>query len=176
MKPLDPAGTTRPFPKSSSRTASKGYCALFSAVGAWRRASVAEDAVCDALSVRLPISPRHSRRRGAECGRPLLLSPNQGASRVTAPQVIELPEILDMPAAAQLAETFAKRLGEPLALDASRVTRLGASCLQVLLAAARTWKAEGDALSLQNPSARFVEDLNLLGLEPATFLNGVIAP
>ena len=95
---------------------------------------------------------------------------------MTAPQVIELPENLDMPAAAQLAEAFAKRLGEPLALDASRVTRLGASCLQVLLAAARTWKAEGDALSLQHPSERFLEDLNLLGLEPATFLNGVIAP
>ena len=50
------------------------------------------------------------------------------------------------------------------------------SCLQVLLAAARTWKAEGDVLTLQNPSARFLEDLNLLGLEPGTFLNGVIAP
>lgn len=95
---------------------------------------------------------------------------------MSAPQVIELPESLDMPAAAQLAEAFAKRLGEPLALDASKVTRLGASCLQVLLAAARTWKAEGDALSLHNPSERFVEDLSLLGLEPATFLNGVIAP
>jgi len=95
---------------------------------------------------------------------------------VSAPQVIELPENLDMPAAVQLAEAFAKSLGEPLAVDASRVMRLGASCLQVLLAAARSWKAEGDALSLQNPSDRFLEDLNLLGLEPATFLNGVIAP
>jgi chemotaxis protein CheX len=89
---------------------------------------------------------------------------------------MELPENLDMPIAGQLAEALAKRIGEPLALDASRVTRLGASCLQVLLAAARTWKAEGDALSLQNPSARFLEDLNLLGLEPGTFLNGAIAP
>jgi chemotaxis protein CheX len=95
---------------------------------------------------------------------------------MSAPQLIELPENLDMPAAAQLADAFAKRLGEPLAVDASQVTRLGASCVQVLLAAARTWKAEGDALSLQNPSARFLEDLNLLGLEPDTFLNGVIAP
>jgi hypothetical protein len=49
--------------------------------------------------------------------------------------VIELPENLDMPAALQLAEAFAKRLGEPLAVDASRVARLGASRLQVLLAA-----------------------------------------
>jgi chemotaxis protein CheX len=90
--------------------------------------------------------------------------------------VIELPEALDMPAAAPLAEAFLKKVGEPLTVDASRVVRLGASCLQVLLAAARTWKAEGDALTLQNPSARFLEDLTLLGLEPDTLLNGVIAP
>ena len=90
--------------------------------------------------------------------------------------VIELPENLDMPIAAQLVETFSKLGGRPLAVDASRVQRLGASCLQVLLAAARTWKADGHALSLINPSPRFLEDLNLLGLQPDTFLNGVIAP
>jgi chemotaxis protein CheX len=95
---------------------------------------------------------------------------------VSAPHVIELPENLDMPAAAPLAEGLARRLGEPLVLDASRVVRLGASCLQVLLAAARSWKAEGDALTLQEPSPRFLEDLKLLGLEPGAFLNGVIAP
>ena len=91
-------------------------------------------------------------------------------------RVIELPENLDMPAAAPLTEALLKRVGGPLAIDASKVQRLGASCLQVLLAAARTWKAAGDALTLQDPSPRFLEDLNLLGLEPGTFLSGVIAP
>ena len=130
--------------------------------------------MCDALSVRLPpFAPNI--RCGAARAAPTF-APEPGAISVSAAQVIELPENLDMPASAQLFETFAKRLGEPLLLDASRVTRLGASCLQVMLAAARTWKAEGDALGLQNPSDRFLEDLNLLGLEPATFLNGVIAP
>jgi chemotaxis protein CheX len=90
--------------------------------------------------------------------------------------VIELPENLDMPAAAPLTEAFLKRVGEPLAVDASRVQRLGASCLQVLLAAARTWKTEGDKLTLVNASPRFLEDLNLLGLAPDTFLDGVIVP
>ncbi len=95
---------------------------------------------------------------------------------MSAPHLIELPENLDLPAAARLAEALAKHVGEPLAVDASRVNRLGASCLQALLAAARTWKAQGDALTLQNPSDRFLEDLHLLGLDPRTFLNGVIAP
>ncbi len=91
-------------------------------------------------------------------------------------QVLELPENLDMPVASALAEALTKRVGGPLTLDASKVNRLGASCLQVLLSAARTWKAEGDALTLQKPSDRFLEDLNLLGLAPGTFLNGVIVP
>ena len=95
---------------------------------------------------------------------------------MAAPRLIELPENLDMPVAAQLADQISKHVGEPLALDAQRVNRLGASCLQVMLAAARTWKAEGDPLTLHNPSPRFLEDLNLLGLEPGTFLSGVIAP
>jgi chemotaxis protein CheX len=95
---------------------------------------------------------------------------------VPALRVFDLPAHLDMPLAASLAEALLKRVGEPLAVDGSAVQRLGASCAQVLLAAARTWKAEGDALTLRNPSARFLEDLNLLGLEPDTFLTGVIAP
>ena len=90
-------------------------------------------------------------------------------------RILELPENLDMPAAAPLAKAFAKLVGEPLVVDASRVARLGASCLQVLLSAARTWKTESDALRLQNPSSRFLEDLTLLGLQPDSFLTGVIA-
>ena len=92
-----------------------------------------------------------------------------------APRVIELPENLDMPVAAPLAEAFGKLVSAPVEIDASRVNRLGASCLQVMLAAARTWNLEGDALSLKNPSPRFLEDLGLLGLEPGAFLNGVIS-
>jgi chemotaxis protein CheX len=95
---------------------------------------------------------------------------------LVAARVIELPENLDMPIAAQLVEAFSKHAGEPLTVDASRVQRLGASCLQVLLAAARSWKVGGDALTLRDPSPRFLEDLNLLGLAPDTFLSGVISP
>ena len=93
-----------------------------------------------------------------------------------APRVIELTENLDMPVAAPLARAFAKLAGGALEIDARNVNRLGASCLQVLLAAARSWKADGAALTLKDPSPRFLEDLRLLGLEPGAFLNGNIAP
>ena len=90
----------------------------------------------------------------------------------TPGRTLELPEALDLPAAKSLAESFLKLGGEDLAIDASKVQRLGASCLQVLLSAARTWQAEGASLILARASPRFIDDLRLLGFTPETFLNG----
>ena len=87
-------------------------------------------------------------------------------------RTFELPEALDFTAAAPLADQLSNLVGEDLVIDASAVQRLCGSCLQVLIGAARTWKAEGGSLTLQNPSARFVEDLKLLGLEPETLMPG----
>ena len=88
------------------------------------------------------------------------------------PRTIELPEAMDLPAAGSLAESLLKLVGEDLAIDASKVQRLGASCLQVLLSAARTWKAEKTSLTLANGSERFIDDLRLLGFTPETLLSG----
>ena len=90
----------------------------------------------------------------------------------TTPRTIELPEALDLPAAASLAESLLKHVGEDLAIDASKVQRLGASCLQVLLSAVRTWKAESTSLTLANGSERFIDDLRLLGFTPETLFSG----
>jgi chemotaxis protein CheX len=95
-------------------------------------------------------------------------SPN----RTVPTRTLELPEALDLPAAAALAAAFLKLAGEDLTIDASKVQRLGASCLQVLLSAVRTWRAEGTALSLAQSSPRFIDDLRLLGFTPETLLNG----
>jgi chemotaxis protein CheX len=88
------------------------------------------------------------------------------------PPTFQLPEALELTAAAPLTEALLRRVGEDLILDAGAVRRLGASCLQVLIAAARAWKAEGDSLTLDRPSPRFLEDLSLLGYEPKSLLNG----
>jgi chemotaxis protein CheX len=90
----------------------------------------------------------------------------------TPERTLELPEALDLPAAKPLAESFLELRGANLVIDASKVQRLGASCLQVLLSAARTWHAEGASLSLAQASPRFIDDLRLLGFTPETFLNG----
>ena len=87
-------------------------------------------------------------------------------------RILELPTALDLNAAGPLADTLLKHSGEDLILDGSKVQRLGASCLQVLLAAARTWASEGAALSLDNPTPRLVEDLRLLGFDALTFFDG----
>ncbi len=87
-------------------------------------------------------------------------------------RMLELAGALDLNAAGPLADSLLKHVGEDLVLDGSKVQRLGAPCLQVLLAAAKTWAGDRAALSLDNPSARLVEDLKLLGFDAMTFLDG----
>jgi chemotaxis protein CheX len=85
---------------------------------------------------------------------------------------MELAEALDLPQATNLAASLLKLVGEDLEIDASKVQRLGASCLQVLLSAARTWKAESTSLTLAHGSERFIDDLRLLGFTPETLFSG----
>jgi chemotaxis protein CheX len=77
---------------------------------------------------------------------------------------LQLPEVLDLTAAAPLAQSFLSRRGAELTIDASSVRRAGAQCLQVLLAAAATWKADGVALRLVNPTEELLEGGRLLGI------------
>lgn len=87
-------------------------------------------------------------------------------------RILELPASLDLNSAGPLVELLHKCHGDDVTLDGSKVQRLGGSCLQVLLAAQRTWSSEGAALTLENASERMVEDLRLLGIDPVTFLDG----
>jgi chemotaxis protein CheX len=78
---------------------------------------------------------------------------------------MQLPKVLDLTAAAPLAQSLLSRRGAVLSVDASRVDRVGAQCLQVLLAAAATWKTDGVRFTLVKPSAEFLEGGRLLGIE-----------
>lgn len=86
-------------------------------------------------------------------------------------RVFELPEVLDLKAAAPLVNELLAHRGEELSIDASRVRRLGGQCLQVLLSAAMTWKVDEIPLAFINPSPDFVEGLRRLGIAPADFID-----
>lgn len=85
--------------------------------------------------------------------------------------MISLPPICDRSAAAALYPELAEALGPvPLAVDASRVERIGQAMLQVLVSAARS---EG-GIAVQNPSPAFTAALALTGLEQIV-MEGVAA-
>lgn len=76
---------------------------------------------------------------------------------------LELGESLDMTAAGPLAKELLGRRGQPVALDASNVRRLGGQCLQVLLSAQATWAADGADFQVTSASPEFSEGLALMG-------------
>jgi len=86
----------------------------------------------------------------------------------TAPATttLPLPAILDLAAAAPLTERLLAARGGDLSLDAADVLRVGGQCLQVLLAAAKTWSADRVSFEITRPSAEFVEALQRFGIEP----------
>lgn len=76
----------------------------------------------------------------------------------------DLPDNLGSAASRELATALVALRGEPLAMNAARVRRIGAQCAQVLLSAAATWRADGLDLTLDDPSPEFQEAMRLLGL------------
>jgi chemotaxis protein CheX len=76
-----------------------------------------------------------------------------------------LPEILDLRAAGPLASELTHRRGAAIALDASKVRRLGGQCLQVLLSAHVSWSKDRAPFSIVNSSKDFTDSLVLLGAQ-----------
>jgi chemotaxis protein CheX len=91
------------------------------------------------------------------------------ASRRTA--TLELPAVLDVCAAGSLHGALRGVRGRPVVLEAGSVQRLGGQCLQVLLAAAVVWRAEGVALRFGAVSEGFEAGLALLGFSVDGLLN-----
>ena len=77
--------------------------------------------------------------------------------------ILVLADSLDLTAAAPLAADLLARRGAPAILDASAVRRLGAQCLQVLLAARAAWQADGHAWRVVDPSPEFADNAALMG-------------
>jgi chemotaxis protein CheX len=82
-------------------------------------------------------------------------------------ETLILDPVLDLKAAAPLKAALLERRGRPLTLDASHVQRLGALCLQILLAAQNTWADEAlddhTTLAIHPRSDAFDESVRLFG-------------
>ena len=83
------------------------------------------------------------------------MQPESGAA-------LALAGALDIRAAASLHQAIAERRGGPIAIDASAVERIGAQCLQVLLAASNAWRADKHAFAITCASQAFADGLRLM--------------
>jgi chemotaxis protein CheX len=95
-----------------------------------------------------------------------------GMTMLANARTYRLTEVLDLKAALPLAEGLLALRGLELMIDASRVERLGAQSLQILLSAVSTWHADGVAIEFVQPSVPFIRGLELLGIDPECFLTG----
>ena len=80
---------------------------------------------------------------------------------------MRLQSSLDVAAASGLWSDLYLKRGAPIVLDASEVERLGAACLQVLLAAAAHWRRVGLEFRVVDPSPAFLEALRIMGAQDA---------
>lgn len=76
---------------------------------------------------------------------------------------VKLDARLTADQAGPLRDSLMALRGGPLTLDAAEVERLGGPCFQVLAAARKTWAADGQDLSLTQPSPAFAAGLAVLG-------------
>ncbi len=83
---------------------------------------------------------------------------------------LQLEAVLDLNAAAGLRADLLSRRGADLVIDASMVQRVGAQCLQVLIAAGKTWQHDGQNLSIGAASPGFLTTLQLTGLDAGRLL------
>jgi chemotaxis protein CheX len=84
---------------------------------------------------------------------------------------LELAEVLDLKAAAPLASSLLAHRGTDIAIDSSRVRRLGGQCLQILLSAKYTWSADEMSLEFINPSSEFSEAREGFGFSSEKFMD-----
>jgi chemotaxis protein CheX len=83
---------------------------------------------------------------------------------VASSTALMLPDCLDASAAAAVKDMLLARRGNALVVDASQVRRVGAQSLQILIAAARTWQADGMSYCVTNSSSELLDTIALIGL------------
>ena len=88
------------------------------------------------------------------------------------PEPIVLSPKLDLAAASALLTTLRAHQATDLVIDMSKVKHLGALCLQVLLAMAKTSNAQNRTMTITNTSDRVIDQMRLMGMTPETIARG----
>lgn len=81
-----------------------------------------------------------------------------------APSILKLPDNLDLNAVSAMHTELISLKGQDVEIDAADVRKSGAQCVQVLLAAKKTWDADGKSLMIGTMSEAFGNTLKLLGI------------
>lgn len=82
-----------------------------------------------------------------------------------AQSTLKLSPVLDLNEASILHGKLLELRGKPIEIDASAVERVGAQCVQILVAAQRNWQADRLDFSFSDRSDVFEKTLKLIGID-----------
>ncbi len=85
---------------------------------------------------------------------------------------ITLPKTLDLGAVPELAAQILARRGDALLLDAGALQKLTGIGLEVLVAAAAQWRADGHGFAIVNWTEDALGTLDAVGADPALLFEG----
>jgi chemotaxis protein CheX len=86
------------------------------------------------------------------------------AAKKAARKSLSLAPVLDLNEANALHGKLMALRGNPLAIDASAVERVGALCVQVLMAGAKTWDEDKQSFTFAKVSDAFTKTTQLIGV------------
>lgn len=77
---------------------------------------------------------------------------------------LKLAAVLDLNEASELRSTLMTMRGSSITIDASGVERVGAQCVQVLMAGARAWDNDKQSFAFEKVSDVFLKTIQLIGI------------
>lgn len=86
------------------------------------------------------------------------------ASKKVAEKNLSLAAVLDLNEASALHGQLMGLKGSNVVIDASAVERVGALCVQVLMAAAKTWQEDKLSFTFARVSDAFMKTMQLIGV------------
>lgn len=87
------------------------------------------------------------------------------AGRTAAHSTLKLSPVLDLNQASVLHGKLKELRGKPVTVDASEVERVGAQCVQILMAGIKAWEADGKQFTFSKASEAFDKTLKLIGVD-----------